>query len=294
MKKILALALAAVMVMALCGVAFAADTGTITITPPSGIDTTTANSYKIYKVFDATVSGDNGKNVSYTLCSGDTLSSAMIDAGFFLDDANNVHYGTFTESESGSYMVGGKRGTITAKTELASDAIAAIADYVTEGDLVDTATSTGTATATSTELPFGYFYITTTTGTAVTIDSNNNNPTVDDKNTIPGKPDKTVTGVSDGSFDEAGQNAVAQVGTTVNFQAEIVKVKGAKGYVFHDKMDEGLSYQNDVKVYLGETEVEAKNYDTTKDAADTLTVTFDDTWLAGLADNTSILIKYFL
>ena len=299
-KKIFALLIAMVMVLGMSTAVFAAETGTITITPPSGIDSTTANSYKIYKVFDATVDATDSTKVNYTLCSGDTLSADMIAAGFFTDDAGNVHYGTFTESETGTYMVGGKKVTITAYTELSDAAITAIGNYVRETDLVDTATSTGTATATSSALAFGYYYITTPTGTVVTVDSNNNNPTVDDKNTIPGPPDKSITGAS--SMDEAGQNAIAEVGKVVTFPVTIEKVKGAKNYVFHDTMTTGFVYNNDVVVKVGDntitpsatvnTDAAGETFTVGATGTDTLTLTFDNDWLAGLTDGTKISITY--
>ena len=169
MKKFFALLIAMVMVLGMSTSVFAADapatTGKITITVPTEKTAPTKDTvYKIYKVFDATVNADDAKNVNYTLCSGDSLSDAMKAAGFSVDTAGNV----------------------TGPTSLDANAIAAIAGYVTEADLVDTVTAAvGTTSVTSSDLPFGYYYITTTSGTVVTIDSNNDNPTVEDKNIIP-------------------------------------------------------------------------------------------------------------
>ena len=138
-----------------------------------------------------------------------------------------------------------------------------------------------------TGLEYGYYYITTTTGAAVTVDSTNPNAEVEDKNAIPGKPDKKITGVDAGSFDEAGKNAIAQVGTKVTFTATITKVKGAANYVFHDTMSTGLKYNNDVAVTPA-----GAVYDDTVKGSDTITLSFDNDWLAGLDDNTTITITY--
>lgn len=264
MKKTLALvtalAMLLTMVVATGLTAFAAGTGTITITPPTGTAAGTTNTYKIYKVFDA---DGNGTAISYKLCSGDTLSADMIEAGFSVDSAGNV----------------------SGPETLDAAAIAAIADYVTEADQVDTATSTGTADAVSKSLANGYYYITTSTGTAVTINSTNPSVEVLDKNEVP-PTTKVIDGVSTGSFDAAGKNAIAQVGSTVSYTATVKVVAGQKNYVFHDKMGTGLTYNNDAAV----TGITADQYTIkpTPDAGDTLTITFAD----GIAVNTVITIKY--
>jgi len=293
MKKIVALAIVAMMVLALGGVAFAAKTAdsgksgeaTITITlPTDNAGTDEEITYTVYKVFEATT---DGTAISYKIDSANgDLSAAMTAAGFFLDDGGNIHYGTFTEAEDGTYMVGGKKGTITDKTELDDAALAAIAAYATD-KIGEFKAKPSDTTLAITGLQYGYYYITTTTGTVVTVDSTKPNASVQDKNAIPGPPDKTITGVGDGSLDEAGKNALAQVGTTVNFKVEITKVKGATNYVFHDIMSAGLQYNNDVAV-----DPAAVVDNTTTASGDTVTVTFKNDELAKLADNTTITITY--
>ena len=74
-----------VMVLGMSTMVFAAGTGSITITPPDGVDTTQTITYKIYKVFDA---DGNGSAISYKLVSGKTTAPA----GFTVDTAGNVTY----------------------------------------------------------------------------------------------------------------------------------------------------------------------------------------------------------
>ncbi|MCI6733099.1 MAG: isopeptide-forming domain-containing fimbrial protein [Lachnospiraceae bacterium] len=303
-KKIMALVLSMVMVLAMGSLtAFAEGTGSITIIPPGDIDSETTNTYQIYKVFDA---AGNGTNISYKVMESKNGALPVVPETetntFFVDDGGNVHYGTFTEAENGTSYVNGQKGTIADADVLSEAAVAAIGVYVTGDTLVATVTSTGTANAVAQNLANGYYYITTTTGTVVTITSTNPNATVDDKNAIPPVPDKTITGVGDGSLDSDGQKALAQVGTTVNFSVNIVKVKGAKNYVFHDTMDEGLSYNSDVAVKVGDAVITKSNtvntaadnetFITETATGDTLTVTFDNDWLARLEDNTTITITY--
>lgn len=262
MKKIVALLLATVMVMAMSISVFAAGTGSITITPPENVDTDATITYNVYKVFDA---DGNGTAISYKLVSGKTTAPA----GFTVDGAGNVSYsGTGTDGQL---------------TQADIDAIAA---YVADDDPVATVTSTGGANAVATNLPNGYYYITTTTGTVVTIDSTNPNAEVEDKNIVPGV-DKTITGAS--SLDEDGKKALAQVGTVVDYKAEITVGKGQKGYVFKDTMGAGLAYVAD------SLSVEGMTVDTDYTLAvsgQNITVTFKDDAIKDLAQNSKITVTY--
>ena len=263
-KRTLTVVLAVAVMFALSSIAAFAANGTITINPPENTDSNATNTYKIYKVFDAT---GNGTAISYKLCNGDTLSDAMTAAGFSVDNSGNV----------------------AGPSSLNATAIAAIAAYVTDDDLVDTATSTGTTAAVSQSLPNGYYYITTSTGTVVTINSTNPNAEVNDKNTVP-TVDKTITSAD--SIDADGKKALAQVGSTVKYSANITVGKGAKGYIFHDTMEEGLTYKNDAKVYIGDNEVAASNYTLGEEDGDTFTITINDDYIQTLDEGDVLTVKY--
>ena len=283
MRKIFALLIAMVMVLGMSTMAFAAEdeepsapaTGTITITLPTEKQAPTqATTYKIYKVFDATVDATDNTKVSYKLCSGDTLSADMTAAGFSVDGAGNVSFD----------------GTMVATGDASDTVIKAIAGYVTEADVVDTVVSAvGDTTVTSKVLPYGYYYITTTSGTAVTIDTNNNTPTVQDKNIIP-----VVVKSAGTQYDAASKEAIAAVGTSQSYTAVITKTHGATNVVFKDTMT-NQTYNGDVKVTVGGTEVAAgaTTYSVSGAKGDaTFTVTFVNDYIAGLADNTEITLNY--
>ncbi len=279
-KKILAIALAVALVLALSVTAFAATitkadgvTGpaSITVHIPEITDGRTANNiYKIYKVFDAMLTPD-GTGISYTLVDGKTTAPD----GFQVGPGGSIKY---VRSEDA--------------TDLTPVDIAAIAAYVGESDLVATVNTTNADTEfTVSGLPYGYYYITTTTGTVVTVNSTKPDADVYDKNEIP-PVDKTITGAH--YVDEAGKKAIADVGSTVNYQASITKKAGAENYVFHDKMSTGLTYNNDAKVYVNGTEVAASatTYTIGSLDGDTLTITFKNSFINSLADETEIVIKY--
>ncbi len=260
-SKILSVALLVALVLSLGTSAFAAGTGSITITPPDDVDTTQTITYNIYKVFDA---DGNGSAISYKLVSGKTTAPA----GFTVDTAGNVTY-------SGTSTTG----------ELTEADIAAIAAYVASDSPVATVTSTGGADAVATGLANGYYYITTTTGTVVTIDSTNPNATVDDKNIIPGV-DKKITGAS--SYDTDGKKALAQVGTQVEFTATITVGKGQIGYEFNDTMTSGLTYVADSLTVTG---IPAAGYTATA-SGQSIKVEFDDDEIAKLAQGAEIVLTY--
>ena len=309
-KRVFALLIAMVLVLAMGRTVFAAketDSGkggdaSITITLPTDSGERDEEiTYSVFKVFDATT---DGSAISYKINSTNgTLTTAMTKAGFFVDDGGNVHYGKFTENENGTYMVGGKKGTITDKTTLSDDALAAIAAYATD-KVGDFTAKPSDGTLKIKGLQYGYYYITTTTGALVTVDSTKPDAAVEDKNAIPVAPEKKIVTSAGfvGSIDDDGAKALAQVGTTTYFSADIVKVKGATNYVFHDTMSTGLSYNNDVAVTVADdivsasstinTDADDETFVTTTAGSDTITVSFDNDWLAALQDNTKITITY--
>lgn len=235
---------------------------------------TATNIYKVYRVFDATSSAD-GKNISYKL----NANHDTAPTGFSVDKAGNVTY----------------NGTGTA---LSQDDINAIKSYVLDADLVATVETDATdKDFTLSNLPYGYYYISTTTGTLVTVDSTKPSVTVQDKNEVP-TLDKKITGVTDGSLDDDGKKALAQVGTTVHYESTITIGKGAKGYVFHDDMGSGLELvttpidvdDNDDKVAAPVSGTDYTLSTNTKD--DTIYIEFDDTYIGKLAKGTIITISY--
>lgn len=273
MKKIISLVLALALVMSLAIGAAAEETGNITIKPPVGVDANAENTYKIYKVFDAV---GNGTNISYTVM--DSKKDKTLPTGFVTDPAGNVHYGTIDAT-----------GKVTKVETLTTESLTAIANYVAGDTPIATVTATGSANAVAKNIPNGYYYITTSTGTVVTIDSTNPNATVEDKTTAP-----TVTKIisNASSFDTDGKKALAQVGSDVEFTATITVGAGAKGYVFHDIMEAGFTYNNDVKLYVGGSEVAAANYTTVTEDGDTFTVQIKDEYIMNLSTGTMITVRY--
>ena len=238
-------------------------------TLPEG--STATNTYKVYRVFDAT---SNGTNISYKL----NANHKTAPTGFSVDAGGNVKYD----------------GT---GTDLSDDDINAIKEYVTDKDIVATVTTDANDHYfTLSNLPYGYYYISTTTGTLVTVDSTNPNVTVQDKNEVP-TLDKKITGVTAGSLDADGKKALAQVGTTVHYASTIIVGKGAEGYVFHDDMGSGLKLKTDtITVDDNDPSFDINSLtdytlDTNTDD-DTIYIKFDNKYIGKLAEGKVITISY--
>lgn len=276
-KKLLAFAVVAVMMLSLCSFgAYAAATqdsglqgpASITITLPTSKTAPTKEvTYKIYKVFDATSEGTEGGAISYTLVNGKTT----VPTGFSVDTAGNVSY----------------NGTGTTLTE--AD-VAAIKAYITGDSPIYTATVAKDAgSVTITGLPYGYYYIESSTGSVVTVDSTNPDAEVVDKNVIP-----VVKKSAGTEYDENSLKAIAAVGTSQDYTAQIDVGKGTVNLVFTDTMTK-QTYNGDAKVTVNGAEVAAGADTFAVSGAEgdaSFTITFVNDYIAGLDDNTIITINY--
>lgn len=280
-KKVFALVLACVMMLAMGTVAFAAEltegtkgaAKTVTITSPDGAQATDEFTYTIYKVFDATNDGTS-KAIAYKIDSTNgNLTDAMKTAGFSVDGQGNV---SFT-------------GTKNADGTLPEAAIAAIAAYAKNS--VGTVKITGANQSKTVTVPdYGYYYITTTAGTAVAITSTNPSADVTDKNVVP-TIDKKITDAS--SYDENGKKALAQVGSEVTYTVAITVGKGQTNYVMKDTLGNGLAYVADsLSAKAGDKDLTATTDYTLTAEGQNITVTFPDATTKDLAQGSKITVTY--
>lgn len=236
MKKVFALLLTMVMVLAMAVPAMAANDGSITID-----NTTKGATYKIYKVFDATYSGTN---VSYTY------------------DGNNTTFLAALQGESSSFTVTQNSNdtyNVSAKTTATATTISTfLTSQVNNLGTPTTAIGTGEAVKFS-NLGYGYYYVTTTTGSVVTINSAVKDVTVIDKNdNTPNPPVKTAS--ANGAT--AGESTTASINDKIDFKitgtvkrygvatagADAVKVTKL---TYVDTMSDGLTLNKDVVVEIG-------------------------------------------
>ncbi len=162
-KKLLTGILAATMIMGASVTAFAQDVtvanGSATINISNAAK---GETYKIYKLFDATVTGTDGGSIAY---SGDIPTS--LAAYFSKDNAGNIS--ATTAAFSGDEMSDGLKEAL--KT-WADGQQSATAEVVSDGSALS-----------FTGLDYGYYVVSTTQGDqAITVDSTNPNAQLVDKN----------------------------------------------------------------------------------------------------------------
>lgn len=214
-KKIMALVLAALMVMAMGMTAFAdgAD-GSVTID-----NATVGVTYRAYKVFDATYDGDN---IAYTADA--TLFEALGGV-----EGTDLPAGPFTIS--GTKDAAGNHNVQLTDSSTDAETIAAwINDNLSEFTEVSATSGLDTnkrAIANKVvfgNLAYGYYYVTSGLGTVVAIDNSKKDVVVKDKNPQkPEAPTKVITAEDAviGTSDQTSLNAEtndAAVGTTESFK----------------------------------------------------------------------------
>lgn len=259
-KRILAIMLVVAMVFAFGTTAFAAGANTITVNNAQNGETYTA-----YKMFDLSVDLDKDA-YSYK------VNSAWSD---------------FFTTGAGAQYITVENGYVTAVSDAAALAKAAAA-------ALNGKTAAGTAVAadgvaTISDLDNGYYLITSTNGTIAMIDTTPDKEAVEinEKNPNP-SVDKTVKEDSTDTFGDAND---AQIGDTVEFKTEIKVQKGAKNYVLHDVMDDGLTLNAD-SITVG---IDASNYTVKTTGLEdgcTFEVAFAQTYLNTITEETTLTVTY--
>ena len=229
MRKLFTVLLALAMTLALAVSAFAADTGSITITNPQGDHTYTA-----YKIFDVTYSGDN---YSYTISGTD---AAFNTVKAYADEAANGLKLTAV-ANTNKYNV---------SIDAAAFSAASFAQYLKTnvGSL-----GTGTAftkdgdTMKASGLTPGYYFVSGTSGTVCEL-ATAKDIEIRDKNEAP-QIEKSV--------DDADRTVEIGQKLTYTITGKVPSTKGYTEYTYEltDTMSEGLTFNKDVKVTIGDEDV---------------------------------------
>lgn len=130
-----------------------------------------------------------------------------------------------------------------------------------------------TPTVTFKNLPLGYYLVDSSVGTLCSLDTTNTDATIREKNGVP-SVDKKVSSTETGNYDTSN---TASIGDKVYFKTTITAQPGAQNYVLHDKMTEGLTFdQNSVKASLNKNETK-ENKELTATDYSVVTSNLEDT-----------------
>lgn len=230
MRKLFTVLLALAMTLALAVSAFAADTGSITITNPQGNHTYTA-----YKIFDVTYSGDN---YSYTISDTDAAFSTV--KAYADVPANGLSLTAVANTNKYNVSIG------------AGFSAASFAQYLkTKVDSLGTGTAFTKAgdTMKASDLTLGYYFVSGTSGAVCEL-ATAKDIQIRDKNEVP-QIEKSVN--DDDRTVEIGQKL------TYTITGKVPSTKGYTEFTYQvtDTMTEGLTFNEDVKVTIGDTDVTA-------------------------------------
>lgn len=237
-KKFASVLLTLVMVLTMTAAAFAADgTGTITVESPVKDKTYTA-----YKIFDVSYS-DSKDAYSYTIDSKNAWFSTVQAYATKTDTTDNGL--TLTRiNESNIYNVKITEGTFSAAHFAAK--LKESLGSKTGTTLTEDTTAAGKKVMQASNLPLGYYFVTSSTGALCNLTTTNPEVTIHDKNVAP-------------PFEKKDDKADVEIGETVNYTitGEVPDTTGYKKYIYKisDKMSTGLTFNNDVKVYIDGTEI---------------------------------------
>ena len=290
MKKIISLVLVLLFVCTMPLMAFAAETGSITINGVSE-DTT----YKIYQLLDLE---------SYDKTSGAYSYKVNSDWTAFFNTAEAKDYVTIDEAGYVTWVAGEDDAVVAAfaKKALAyavANDIDAVKSSANDGDFAVTG-----KTGVFSDLNLGWYLVDSTAGALCGLTTTDPDASVNAKNSVP-TVDKQVQEDLTGMWGDAN---TADIGQIVNFMSIIHVASGAENYALHDKMSEGLTFVQDVDENRGVTEIKHVNslgvettltlgteYTVKSSAFDddcTFEVEFTDAFIETLKPNDRILVYY--
>lgn len=241
--------------------------------------------YKLYKLLDLSVSPDK-TSYSYTLNTewSDFFTtgagSTYVDLTEIGDSKKAVAWKS-DKGDAGSMETFGKAAATAAASKSALQTIVA----GVEGEIL-----------VFTGLEPGYYLVTSTNGTLAIVESTpRNTETVIEEKTKNPTLDKQVQ--EDSQTSTAGQGwgkeNSAQIGDTVNFKLTVTVKKGAKSYVIHDKMEDGLTF-NASSVTIADLTKDTDYTVATSGLTDdcTFEIQFTETYLNSITADATLTVTY--
>lgn len=286
-RRIITLALAMLMVMALAVTAFATPAdgkgGTIKVEGATLADPANYTIYTVYKMFDV----DDGNAVD------ENKYKATTEWVDFVKQAELEPYFVVQETADGTYMIWRKNTASTADAA----AIAELArEYVTAKSLSDVGTVTVNGEALDVE-DNGYYLLVpnNTTASGVIVVKNEEAKVITEKSVAPGMP-TVEKKVYEDSLQAYVDENTADIGQDITYKITITAGQGASNYVLHDAMDEHIAVDyTSVSITRGGNPVSADEYEIKTDGICpdcTFHIVFDEEWCNGLNDGAVIVVTY--
>ena len=291
-KKIAAIMLSVMMVLGMCSVVGAEVTSGTSATKDGKITIKNAvpeQTYTIYQILelesfsDKTATKPNSGNYAYKA---------------------TTKWKSFVESEIGqTYLKTDASGYVTWVENADSAAFAKAAlDYAkkqtpsiaekTEPAPKATGEST-TSTVIFKNLSLGYYLVDSSVGALCSLDTTAKEVEIQEKNGVPSVEKKVKRGTT---YEDKN---TASIGDKVEFQTTIIAQPGAQNYVLHDKMSDGLTFDNSVVVKKdGDTTAltTPHDYELVTDAAKgddcTFHIKFTEGFCNSITTETKIIVTY--
>ena len=256
MKKFLSILMVLTLVLSLGVTAFAAEnTGSITIT-----NATIGETYKVYKVFDASLklaTDGSAEAVAYSIKN---------DSQFF-----EVLFGADGTAVNTFFAYNANTGSVTKKEGVNdSELIKYLTDLVATGAYTPSAAPVVAASdeVKFDDLPYGYYLITSSLGATVTINSNTPDVKVIDKNQEPGTEfDKQVQSGVDENGDPVWSDAnTSNIGDKFSYRISFTATnydgdKKIKFYQIHDEKGDAIWAEfNSFQVSVGGVKLDRGYY----------------------------------
>ena len=225
MKKLTCVMVALVLMLALCVTAFATGTGSITVDNPSNGVTYTA-----YKIFDVVYNTDKTA-YSYTI--------ALNPKSPWYDVVATYDGVTLTPAATGDVSI------VTKNDNFSAAEFSNLLHANINGKTGIPLKAADGNKATATGLDLGYYLVVGANNALANLTTTNPSVTIHDKNDVP--------------FDKVDDKESVEIGEVVNYTIN-GKVPDTTGftsyeYTITDTMSEGLTFNDDVKVYVGNVEL---------------------------------------
>lgn len=270
LKKAMSVLVSLLMIFTFALPAFA-DSATASITISNAVQ---GETYEAYKLLDLE---------SYDAINNLYVYKVTADWKEFFQTGEGKNYITVDSQNYAAW----KKGVAENETNLKALIDAALV-YAETKSVTPTATQTATNTSvTFDNLGLGYYLVNSSVGTLCELKTVNQALTIVDKNEKPDVDKNIVEGTGKVTRNDA------QIGDTVNYEVTVHAKKGAKNYVLHDTMSNGLTF-NKTSVAI-EGLIAGTDYTLVTDGLSdgcTFEIRFTDSYLKKLTDNADIKVTY--